>query len=103
MADSPFARTFVEAEEENKQNMTMYHNASSDPDSSEGSEEWSGDYGIVYGIYKPYQNEPLVRLNSEGGEQRRPGNEIIDTDGLTYAKIPARYEGEVSVNDWCKC
>ena len=87
-----------------KQKNVMALSSSSDFDISDDSEQSSGDYGVVYGNYQPYANEPLARRNPDDEERgRRRRNEVEDPDGLTPEVIAARYEREVSVRDWCQC
>ncbi len=72
----------------------MSNSSSSDLDNSDDSQQSSGDYGVVYGHYQPYANEPLARRNLDGEERGRRRNEVEDADGLTPEVIAADKNGK---------
>lgn len=58
------------------------------------SEKSDSDEMEVVGMVQPYADEPLAHTSDEDEDEQD------DQDGLTPAVLRARFEGEVSVNDW---
>ena len=58
------------------------------------SDESSSDEMQVVGIVQPYADEPLAHTSDEDEDDEE------DQDGLTPAVLRARFEDEVTVNDW---
>eukprot|EP00112_Aurelia_sp_Birch-Aquarium-sp1_P004274 Seg1482.6 transcript_id=Seg1482.6/GoldUCD/mRNA.D3Y31 product="hypothetical protein" protein_id=Seg1482.6/GoldUCD/D3Y31 len=65
-------------------------------------EELVGAHG---GVFEPYQNEPLASSDDSSDDERagRDRDDAEDEDGLRPAHLRARFEGEIPVNEWCKC
>lgn len=51
-------------------------------------------------VEEPYQDEPLA---SDSDQDLEDGDEETDVDGLRPSTLKARFEGQINVNEWCKC
>ena len=66
--------------------------SASDGSQSESTE--SGGEMEVVGIVRPYEDEPLAHTSDDEEDDEE------DQDGLNPDILLARFEGEVSVNEW---
>ena len=78
---------FISKMSESDEGMTS--GESSTTEESDGNDEME-----VVGLVEPYADEPPAHSSDEDEDSEE------DVDGLSPAVLRARFEGEVSVNEW---
>ncbi len=77
----------MSSSESSENELSLTSRSSSDSDSTEGNV-------VVSGIV-PYENEPLASSSDEKDESQ------LDEDGLSPTVLCARFEGQVTLEEWC--